>query len=444
MKRISVVGTGYVGLVVGTCMADFGRQVICLDKNESIISDLNKGVVPIFEPGLEDIIERNLYYKRLEFTADSAYAIENAEVIFVAVGTPPLEDGDVDLQYVFAVADEIGQLMNGYKTVVMKSTVPVGTAGLIRQRIEKQLELRGVAYGFDVVSNPEFLREGAAVYDFTHPDRIVLGVENDRALRVMEDVYRVLFLNDTPFEITDNETAEMIKYASNAFLAVKISYINEIANLCDRAGADVHKVAKAMGRDGRISPKFLHPGPGYGGSCFPKDTKALARLGRALGSPVHLIEQAIVSNENQIVKMVDKVLSAVGDLKEKKIALLGLTFKPKTDDIREAPALAIMERLIEAGALMRVFDPEGMQNTMKRYGHLDMAITYCQNEYEACEGADALIIATEWHQFRYMDLPRIKSHMDGNYFFDFRNVYERREVENLGFEYHCVGRPKGS
>ena len=307
MPKIAVVGSGYVGLVAGTCLADFGLNVVCVDNDSKKIEGLRNGKIPIYEPGLEPLVERNVYYKRLAFTKDIKEAVLACEVVFIAVGTPPKDDGSADLQYVLSVASDIGQYMNGYKVVVDKSTVPIGTGQKVKAAITEILQGRGVSYDFDVVSNPEFLREGSAVRDFTHPDRVVIGAESERAINVMKDVYKVLYLNETPFVISNIETAEMIKYASNAFLAMKITYINELANLCERVGADVHDVARAMGRDGRISPKFLHPGPGYGGSCFPKDTKALAEIGHEHGENISLIEQTIEANENQKMKMVKKI-----------------------------------------------------------------------------------------------------------------------------------------
>ena len=438
--NISVIGTGYVGLVAGACLSDFGSTVTCVDTNSKKISDLQKGIIPIFEPGLTDIVVSNHTSGRLQFTKDVASAIKNSEVIFIAVGTPPRDDGSADLQYVLSVADDIAAHMNGYKVIVDKSTVPIGTARFVRERIQKGLDARGVDYTFDVVSNPEFLREGSAVYDFMHPDRIVIGTRSEKARDIMRQVYRVLFLNNTPFVETTVETAEMIKYAANAFLALKITYINEIANLCESVGANVQDVAKSMGMDGRISNKFLHPGPGYGGSCFPKDTKALANIAREQGETISLIEATIKANEKQKLRMVAKIQQKMGtDLSQKNIAVLGITFKPKTDDMRDASALVILPKLVEAGASLKIFDPEGKKEGSWRLEHIQASITFCGNEYEALEEADALIILTEWNQFRQLDISRVKQTMKGRYFFDFRNIYQRDLLESEGFIYDGVG-----
>ncbi|HCJ93920.1 MAG TPA: UDP-glucose 6-dehydrogenase, partial [Sphaerochaeta sp.] len=337
MANIAVIGTGYVGLVSGALLSDFGHSVICVDIDEAKIERLHQGEIPIFEPGLEPVVKNNVFYKRLSFTTDLKLAIDNSEVIFIAVGTPPADDGSADLQYVLAAARGIAEYMNSYKVVVDKSTVPVGTGQKVKAAIQEVLDARGVKTPFDVVSNPEFLREGSAVQDFTHPDRVVIGAESEQARETMKDVYRVLFLNETPFVETDIETAEMIKYAANAFLAMKITFINELANVCEKVGANVQKVAKAMGQDGRISPKFLHAGPGYGGSCFPKDTKALAEIARASGEPMNLMDATVSANEKQKLKMVEKIAKGLGDkLNGATIAILGVTFKPNTDDMREA------------------------------------------------------------------------------------------------------------
>jgi UDPglucose 6-dehydrogenase len=440
MNHITVVGAGYVGLVSGTCLADFGLTVVCVDIDQNKIESLNHGRIPVYEPGLDGLVERNAYYKRLSFTTDIKAAVECAEVIFIAVGTPPTEDGSADMKYVLSAARDIATHMNGYKTIVNKSTVPVGTGRLVKQEIQKVLDVRGVNYEFDMISNPEFLREGSAVQDFTHPDRVVLGVESERAEAVMRDVYRVLFLNDTPFVITNLETAEMIKYASNAFLAVKITFINEVANLCEKVGADVHHVASAMGRDGRIGRKFLHPGPGYGGSCFPKDTLAIAHTGRKFDCPMSIVEATIGANDRQKLHMVDKVVSAMGELTGKTVAVLGLTFKPNTDDMRDAPALTILPELVRRGAVIRAFDPKQEKEAPWRFKDISDSFTLCGDEYQALEGADALILLTEWNQFRSLDLAKVKSMMKDKYFFDFRNVYVRKEMEALGFIYDAVGR----
>lgn len=442
MNKISVIGTGYVGLVTGACLSDFGLNVLCMDNNKDKIEKLKQGIIPIYEPGLDVIVERNMANRRLAFTTDMKKAVEESDVIFIAVGTPPAEDGSADLRYVEAVARDIAHYMNGYKVIVDKSTVPVGTGQRVKQWVREELAKRGVDYEFDVVSNPEFLREGSAVYDFTHPDRVVIGAETLRAFERMKQVYRVLYLNETPFIETNLETAEMIKYASNAFLAMKITFINEIANLCEKVGADVQDVAKAMGRDGRIGPKFLHPGPGFGGSCFPKDTMALAKIGREYGAPVTLIEQTVKANEAQKMLMVAKIREGLGSLVGKQLAILGLAFKPNTDDMREAPALVILNELAKQGMRFKVYDPKAMEEAKWRLANLKDQITYCQSEYEAIDGCDALVILTEWNQFRSLDLPRVKKLLKEPYFFDLRNIYKREMMEEAGFYYFGVGQGK--
>ncbi|WP_094549475.1 UDP-glucose dehydrogenase family protein [Petroclostridium xylanilyticum] len=437
--RISVFGTGYVGLVSGVCFADFGSNVICVDVNKEKIDLLNSGGIPIYEPGLETFLERNRQNNRIEFTTDKQYAVENSEVIFIAVGTPPAANGEADLSYVYQVAADIGKYMNEYKVVVDKSTVPIGTGQQVKRIIREQLESRGVNYEFDVVSNPEFLREGKALQDFTHPDRVVLGVESEKAAEIMKKVYRPLYLNETPFIVTNIETAEMIKYACNAFLATKITFINEIANLCEKVGANVQQVAKAMGRDGRISPKFLHAGPGYGGSCFPKDTRALVEIGRKYGCRMSLVETTVEANERQKHLMVDKIKNQVGDLKGKTIGVLGLTFKPETDDMREAPSIAIINDLVAEGARIRAYDPEGMKEARKVFADIEENIRYCKHAYDVAEGSDALVIVTEWHEFRNMDLVLLKKLLNKPLFFDLRNIYIKHEVEAMGFKYFGVG-----
>ena len=442
MNKISVIGTGYVGLVTGVCLSDFGLNVLCMDNNIEKIEKLKQGIIPIYEPGLDVIVERNITNHRLEFTTEMKRAVEESDVIFIAVGTPPVEDGSADLQYVEAVARDIARYMNGYKVIVDKSTVPVGTGQRVKEWVREELAKRNVAYEFDVVSNPEFLREGSAVHDFTHPDRVVIGAESPKALDLMKQVYRVLYLNETPFIETTIETAELIKYASNAFLAMKITFINEIANLCEKVGANVQDVAKAMGRDGRISPKFLHPGPGYGGSCFPKDTLALAKIGREYGSPVTLVEQTVRANDSQKRLMVAKIMEGLGSLVGKQLAILGLAFKPNTDDMRESPALVILNELAKHGAKFRVFDPKAMEEAKWCLKNLEDRITYCQNEYEAIKGSDALVILTEWNQFRSLNLSRVKELLKEPYFFDLRNIYKRDMMEKAGFYYFGVGQGK--
>jgi UDPglucose 6-dehydrogenase len=438
--KITIIGTGYVGLVTGVCLADFGNNIICVDNDKEKVDILNNGQLPIYEPGLKEIIERNRCYKRIDFTTDIKYAVKNSEVIFITVGTPEKEDGDADLKYVFEVAKNIAHYMNGYKVVVDKSTVPIGTGKKVKEIIQNTLKDRKLNYKFDIVSNPEFLREGKALYDFMHPDRIVIGSESKKAIEIMKEVYRVLKLNDIPFIITNVETAEMIKYASNAFLAMKISYVNEIANLCEKVGADIQVVTSAMGKDGRISPKFLHCGPGYGGSCFPKDTKALAKIGRESNSPIALIESTIKANQNQKLKMVEKIEKAMKNVKGKTIAILGLAFKPETDDVREAPSMVIIEALYQRGAKIKAFDPQAMKEAKKKLKDLK-GIIFCKDEYEAIEGADTLVIITEWNQFRRLDFKKIKKIMKDNYIFDLRNIYSKEIIEKENdFRYFSVGR----
>jgi UDPglucose 6-dehydrogenase len=439
MSRIAVIGTGYVGLVSGACLADFGNHVTCVDNDHGKIEALKKGSIPIFEAGLEDVVSRNAHSGRLSFTTDLAAAIVACDVVFVAVGTPPADDGSADLRFVENVARDIARAMTGYKVIVDKSTVPVGTARKVQAWVSAELETRGVAIDFDVVSNPEFLREGSAVQDFTHPDRVVIGAESDRAKEHMKEVYRALYLNETPYIETNLETAEMIKYAANAFLAVKITFINEVANLCEKAGANVQDVAKAMGKDGRIGAKFLHPGPGYGGSCFPKDTQAMARTGRDFGEPLTLVETTILANEAQKTRMVSKIDEGLGGAKGKTIAVLGLAFKPNTDDMREAPAIAICEGLVALGARIRAWDPAAMKEASWRLASISASLEFAADEYDALLGADALVIVTEWNQFRNLDLARVKELMKSDYFFDLRNIYKRRELEAKGFRYFAVG-----
>lgn len=436
-NRITVIGTGYVGLVTGTCLSDFGLDVICVDKDEDKISKLQNGVIPIYEPGLDVLVKKNYSAGRLHFTTDIQFGIENSEVIFIAVGTPADEDGSADLQYVEAVAQDIANYMNGYKVIVDKSTVPVGTGQMVKQMIKQK---QRSSYPFDIVSNPEFLREGAAVYDFMHPDRVVIGTETSKAVEIMKNVYRVLFLNQkTPFLFTDIETAETIKYASNAFLAMKVTFINEMSIFCEKAGANVVEVARGMGMDGRIGNKFLNPGPGYGGSCFPKDTKALAKIGKNLGVAMTLVETTIEANEGQKRRMVSKIKEALESLEGKVIGILGLAFKPETDDMRDAPALTIIPGLYEQGAAIKAYDPQAMPEAQWRLSAVTN-LEYCDNEYSVAEGADALIILTEWNQFRSLDLDKIKASMSIPRLFDFRNIYDPATVRNQGFEYYSVGR----
>ncbi|NLU27258.1 MAG: UDP-glucose/GDP-mannose dehydrogenase family protein [Hungateiclostridium thermocellum] len=439
MPKVAIFGTGYVGLVTGVCIADFGINVICVDIDKEKIDGLNNGKIPIYEPGLDVFLERNIRAERIQFTTDAKKAIEESNVLFIAVGTPPKENGEADMQYVYAVAETIGEYINGYKVIVDKSTVPIGTGQIIKKIISDKVKERGAEYRFDIVSNPEFLREGKALYDFTHPDRVVIGVESKEAAKIMKKVYRPLYLNETPFIITNIETAEMIKYASNAFLATKITFINEIANLCEKVGANVQQVAMAMGRDGRIGPKFLHAGPGFGGSCFPKDTKALVQIAEKHGVQMSVVNAVIEANERQKKMVAEKLEKFAGDLKGKTIGILGLAFKPETDDVREAPALTIIADLIERGASIRAYDPQAMEEAKKALRKYADNITYCKHAYDTAESVDALVIVTEWHEFRNMDLTLLKKIMRGNIFYDARNIYSRKDIEEKGFVFIGTG-----
>ena len=439
MSRIAIIGTGYVGLVSGACLADFGNRVICVDVDSRKIERLRRGEIPIFEPGLEDVVSRNVAAGRLSFNLDLTPAIETSEVIFIAVGTPPAEDGSADLRHVEEAARGIGRAMNGFKVIVDKSTVPVGTGRKVAAWVGEELARRRSAFDFDVVSNPEFLREGSAVQDFTHPDRIVIGSESPRAREMMKEVYRALYLNEIPSIETGLESAEIIKYAANAFLAMKITFINEVANLCGKVGANVQDVARALGRDGRIGAKFLHPGPGYGGSCFPKDTRAMARTGHEYGEKLSIVETTIEANERQKARMVDKISEGMGGASGKTVAVLGLAFKPNTDDMREAPAIAICEGLAARGALIRAWDPAALKEAEWRLASIKDRLVLARDEYDAILGADALVILTEWNQFRTLDLGRVKKLLNGTGFFDLRNIYVRHEVEAAGFRYFGVG-----
>ena len=437
--RIGVVGTGYVGLVQGVIMAEFGLNVICMDVSEEKINSLKNGVVPIYEPGLKELLEKNMKAERIEFTTDMKYTTENSDVIFIAVGTPPALDGSADLHFVLEVATNIGKYMNGYKVVVDKSTVPVGTGKLVRETIQKELNNRNLDYEFDIVSNPEFLREGKAVGDCLRPDRVVIGTESERAKEIMKKVYDVLFINETPFVFTNIETAEMIKYASNAFLAVKISFINEISLLAEKVGANTQEIAKAMGKDGRISPKFLHCGPGYGGSCFPKDTKAIVDIAKKHGEDMYVIKAAIDANEKQKRKIVEKIIDKMEGVEGKHIAILGLSFKPDTDDMRDAPSLDIIRGLVQAGAKIQAYCPEGMKEARWRLEDCENSITYCADEYSVVNEADAVVLMTEWNQFRGMNLDKVRARMKGNFYFDLRNVYTRNTHIREEFKYFPIG-----
>jgi len=439
MVNITIVGTGYVGLVSGACLADFGNTVVCVDSDANKITKLKNGDISIFEPGLDEVVERNVKEGRLNFTTELCSTLNKSDVIFIAVGTPPAEDGSADLQYVEQVARQIGSFITKYTIIVDKSTVPIGTGQKVKCWISEELNKRGLNIEFDVVSNPEFLREGTAVYDFTHPDRVVIGAESEKARNIMKNVYRVLYLNETPYIETNIESAEMIKYAANAFLAVKISFINEIANLCEKTGANVKHVAKAIGKDGRIGSKFLHPGPGYGGSCFPKDTKAIAAIARENNSPLSIVETTISANERQKLKMLEKLEQGMGSLHEKTIAILGLAYKNNTSDMRESPAIAICEGLVKRGARLRLYDPAAMQEAVWRLKSIEKNIFFADNEYNAMEGSHAIVLATEWNQFRNLDLKKVKELLLSPYFFDLRNIYNKDEVTSVGLNYFGVG-----
>jgi UDPglucose 6-dehydrogenase len=433
--RVAMIGTGYVGLVSGACFADFGHVVTCVDKDAAKIDQLNVGRMPIYEPGLEDLVAANVRDGRLSFALDGAEAIRSADAVFIAVGTPSRRgDGHADLSYVYAAAEEIADLIDGFTVVVTKSTVPVGTG----DEIERIIRARRPDADFAVVSNPEFLREGAAIGDFKRPDRVVVGLEDERARPVMTELYRPLNLNETPILFTGRRTSELTKYAANAFLALKITFINEMADLCESLGADVQQVARGIGLDNRIGSKFLHAGPGYGGSCFPKDTLALVRTATDAGSPLRLIETTVEVNDARKKAMADRVAAVLGgaDLKGKTVALLGLTFKPNTDDMRDAPSLDIVPALRAAGAVVQAYDPEGHEARQ-----LLRDVEFKTGPYEAAENADALVIITEWDQFRALDLDRVKLLMRAPLVVDLRNIYRPDEMRARGFDYRSVGRP---
>ncbi len=433
--HIAVIGTGYVGLVSGAGMADFGMKVICVDKDRDKIKQLEKGRIPFYEPGLEELVHKNMQAGRLSFTTDLKKAVKQALAVFICVGTPPAEDGSADLSQIKEVALALAEALDDYKVVVTKSTVPVGTNRWIKQLIDKHKK-NNVAV--DIISNPEFLREGSAVEDFMHPDRVVIGGESAYAIAIVKDIYRPLYLAETPFIITDLETAEMIKYASNAFLATKVSFINEIANLCEKVGADVTVVARAMGLDPRIGRKFLNPGPGFGGSCFPKDVKALVHQGREAGSPMRILEAVLEVNERQKMRAVEKTEELCGGLSGKTVAVLGLSFKPNTSDVRESPSLMVVPELIKRGARVRVYDPVAMEE-FRRWCP-DLKVDYVRNPLEAARGAHALVILTEWNEFRFLDLRELKKLMADPNLVDMRNIYEPETVKGLGFRYTGVGR----
>ena len=436
--RVAMIGTGYVGLVSGACFSEFGHDVVCVDKDEAKIAGLHNGKMPIYEPGLEGLVESNVKAGRLTFTRDLESAIKDADAVFIAVGTPSRRgDGHADLSYVYAAAEEIAKAMNGYTVVVTKSAVPVGTG----REVEKIIRETRPDADFDVVSNPEFLREGSAIEDFMRPDRVVIGTTSERAQEVMRNLYRPLYLIETPIVFTSRQSSELIKYAANTFLATKITFINEIADLCEQVDANVHDVARGIGLDGRIGKKFLHAGPGYGGSCFPKDTRALVSTAQDAGSPLKIVETVVALNEERKRKMADRVIAAAGgELKNKTVAVLGLTFKPNTDDMRESPSLDIVPALQEAGATVRAFDPEGMDEAKKLLND----VVWCDGAYDTMEDADVLVIITEWNEFRALDLKRVKSLMKSPVMVDLRNVYRPEDMLEEGFEYHSIGRPTKS
>ena len=431
--RIAMIGTGYVGLVSGACLSEFGHEVVCIDKDAGKVATLRAGGIPIFEPGLDEVVAANVKAGRLSFETDLARGVAGAAAVFIAVGTPSSRHGDghADLSYVFAAAEEIAKALSGYAVVVTKSTVPVGTSRKVEEIIKKtRPDAR-----FDMASNPEFLREGSAIEDFRRPDRVVVGCDTDQAREVMREVYRPLFLNETPMLFTSRETSELIKYAANAFLATKITFINEMADICEKVGGDVQDVARGIGLDGRIGKKFLHAGPGYGGSCFPKDTLALVQTAQQLGAPSRIVEAVVAVNDRRKLDMAKKIENAFGGVKGKTIAVLGLTFKPNTDDMRDAPSLVILPYLQEAGATIRAYDPEGCKEAAKH-----MQLDYRKDAYDAMTGADGVVILTEWNEFRALDLPRVKAALKAPLMVDLRNIYRPAQMAEAGFRYTSVGR----
>jgi UDPglucose 6-dehydrogenase len=431
--RIVMIGSGYVGLVSGACLSEFGHHVICVDKDSAKIAGLKEGRVPIFEPGLDEVVAANAKAGRLSFGTDLQAAMPGAEAVFIAVGTPSRRgDGHADLSYVFAAAEEIAKHLTGYTVIVTKSTVPVGTS----RKVEEIIRKARPGIEFDVASNPEFLREGSAIEDFRRPDRVVVGCDGERARAVMKEIYRPLYLNETPIVFTSRESSELIKYAANAFLATKITFINEMADLCEVVGGDVQDVARGIGLDGRIGSKFLHAGPGFGGSCFPKDTLALLKTAQEYGTPTRIVEAVIAVNDERKKKMAEKIERAFGGVESKTIAILGLTFKPNTDDMRDAPSLVIVPYLQDKGAKVRAYDPEGTKEAKK---HLD--IEFCEDAYKALDGADGVVLLTEWNEFRALDLERVKLLLKRPLMVDLRNIYRAGMMETAGFEYVSVGRP---
>lgn len=433
--HVAMIGTGYVGLVSGTCFSEFGTDVTCVDKDEAKINGLHDGKMPIYEPGLDDLVAKNVRDGRLTFTTDLKEAVAKADAVFIAVGTPSRRgDGFADLSYVYAAAEEIAEALDGYTVIVDKSTVPVGTG----DEVERIIREKRPDADFDVVSNPEFLREGSAIEDFMRPDRVVIGTDSDRAQEMMRELYRPLYINETPIVFTARRTAEVIKYAANTFLATKITFINEMADLCEQVGADIQDVSKGIGLDGRIGAKFLHAGPGYGGSCFPKDTLALVRTAQEAGTPLSIVEAVVDVNAKRKRAMADRVIAACGgSVKGKTIGVLGLAFKPNTDDMRDAPSLDILPALMDQGATIRAYDPESMHEAKEM---LPDGITWCDSTYAPLEGADAMVIITEWNVFRALDLDKVKDLMNAPVMVDLRNIYNPAEMAEAGFDYHSIGR----
>jgi UDPglucose 6-dehydrogenase len=431
--RIAMIGTGYVGLVSGACLSEFGHEVVCIDKDASKVETLRNGGIPIFEPGLEEVVAANAKAGRLSFETDLAQSVAGAAAIFIAVGTPSRRgDGHADLTYVFSAAEEIARALAAHAVVVTKSTVPVGTS----RKVEEIIKTTNPNAVFDMASNPEFLREGSALEDFRRPDRVVVGCDTDLARDVMREVYRPLYLNETPILFTSRESAELIKYAANAFLATKITFINEMADICEKVGGNVQDVARGIGLDGRIGSKFLHAGPGYGGSCFPKDTLALVQTAQQLGTPVRIVEAVAAVNAERKLNMARKIEAAFDGVKGKTVAILGLTFKPNTDDMRDAPSLVIVPALQAAGAIIRAYDPEGGKEARKY-----LNIENCKDAYDALEGADGVVILTEWNEFRALDLERVKAALKTPLMVDLRNIYRPSQMREAGFQYTSVGRP---
>lgn len=437
--KICIVGTGYVGLVSGACFAEFGVEVVCIDKDKRKINNLRKGSIPIYEPGLDDLVKKNIQQRRLKFDTRLDKYLNKSDAIFIAVGTPSRRgDGHADLRYVFEVAEEIAESLQNYSVIITKSTVPVGTGKKVKEIIEK----KNKTVEFDVASNPEFLREGSAINDFMRPDRVVIGCESEKAKEILSELYRPLYLLETPILFTKRETAELIKYAANAFLATKITFINEISDLCEKVGANVSDVSTGMGLDGRIGKKFLHPGPGYGGSCFPKDTLALVKTAKDFKSELNLVQEVVKSNKNRKKNIFKKVKKACDNtLKDKRIAILGLTFKPNTDDMRDSPSIDLIQSLLKEGASLNLFDPEGMSEAKKIFDKSFKNIFWFKDSYGAMEKCNALVILTEWNEFRALDLQKVKKLLNYPIIIDFRNIYNPQELFKLGFKYYSIGRP---